>query len=86
MALVFSNSALLWRKSAFTTDIPLPVKTIGSSRDVRGGTRVLRNTNSLEDLVRRLVQVAAVRRMFSQKKVAQTCLTYMTVIGIIQNY
>ena len=45
----------LRRKSAFSTEIPFPVKTIARSRDVSGRTIVLRNTYSLVELVWELV-------------------------------
>ena len=44
MKLVLSNSTFFRRKSAFSTEIPFPVKTITRSRDVSGGTKILRNT------------------------------------------
>ena len=53
--------------SSFSTEIPLPVKTIASDRDVTGGTQSLLNMHS----VWRLVQVAVVRRMFPQKGATQ---------------
>ena len=46
MKLVLSNSTYFRRKSAFSTEIPFPVKTIARSRDVSGGTKILRNTYS----------------------------------------
>ena len=46
-----SNSTYFRRKSAFSTEIPFPVKTIARSRDVSGGTKILRNTYSPVELV-----------------------------------
>ena len=40
----FIQFDLFRRKSAFSTQNPLPVKTKARSRDVTGGTKILRNT------------------------------------------
>lgn len=40
----FIQFDLFRRKSAFSTQFPLPVKTKARSRDVSGGTKILRNT------------------------------------------
>ena len=47
----FVQFDLFRRKSAFSTEIPFPVKTIARSRDVSGGTKILRNTHSPVELV-----------------------------------
>ena len=52
---VLSNSTYFRRKSAFSTEIPFPVKTIARSRDVSGGTKILRNTYSQIELLWELV-------------------------------
>ena len=52
---VLSNSTYLRRKSAFSTEIPSPLKTIARSRDVSRGTKILRNTYFPIELVWELV-------------------------------
>ena len=64
---------LLGRKSAFLTEIPLPVKTIARGRDVSGGTKILRNMVSSVELIGQLVRVAIVRTMsFSEESDSNT--------------
>ena len=46
-----SNSTYFSRKSAFSTEIPLPVKTVARSRDVSRETKILHNTYSPIELV-----------------------------------
>ena len=65
-AIGFAQFDLFKEKSAFYTEISLPVKTIERGRDVSGGTKILRNTDLTVALVRQLVQVAVVRTMFCQ--------------------
>ena len=47
----FVQFDLFQEKSAFSTEIPFPVKTIARSRDVSGGTKILRNKYSPVELV-----------------------------------
>ena len=63
MKFVLSNSTYFRRKSAFSTEIPFPVKTIARSRDVSGGTKILRNTYSPVELVWEFVLVVVVRKI-----------------------
>ena len=63
----FVQSTYFRRKSAFSTEIPLPVKTIGRSRDVSGGTKILRNIYFPIELVWEFVSVTGVRKMFFQR-------------------
>ena len=67
MKFVLSNSTYFRRKSAFSTEIPLPVKTIARSRDVSGGTKILRNIYFPIELVWEFVSVTGVRKMFFQR-------------------
>ena len=48
---VLSNATHFGGKSAFSAEIPFPVKTIARSRDLSGGTKILRNTYSLVEQV-----------------------------------
>ena len=51
----FVQFDLFKEKSAFSTEIPSPVKTIARSRDVSRGTKILRNTYFPIELVWELV-------------------------------
>ena len=47
----FVQFDLFQEKIGISTEIPFPVKTIARSRDVSGGTKILRNTYSPVELV-----------------------------------
>ena len=48
---ISSNLTYFRRKSAFSTEIPFPVKTIARSCDISSGTKMLHNTYFLVGLV-----------------------------------